>query len=87
MIKERQKEGIAAAIAAGKKFGRPKSLTDTELRSLKAKRGAGMSIRALQDQFNLSKSTVYRLTRSQNVVIDSDDGAGSNSQAKLTKGK
>ena len=84
MIKERQREGIAAAIAAGKQFGRPRSLTDTQLRSLRAKRGAGKSIRELQDEFNLSKSTVYRLTsKSPNkncegmAVCKSKSGAGS----------
>lgn len=66
MIKERQREGIAAAIAAGKRFGRPKSLNDRQLRSLRAKRGAGKSIRELQDEFNLSKASVYRLTQSKN---------------------
>ena len=72
MIKERQREGIAAAIAAGKRFGRPKSLTDSQLRSLRAKRGAGKSIRELQDEFNLSKSTVYRLTRSKIAPRDKE---------------
>jgi len=61
ILKERQKEGISAAIAAGKKFGRPKLLNDSQLRSLKAKRGSGATIRQLQDEFNLSRSTVYRL--------------------------
>ena len=28
MIRERQREGIAAALDAGKQFGRPRSLTD-----------------------------------------------------------
>lgn len=92
MIKERQREGIAAAIAAGKRFGRPKSLTDSQLRSLKAKRGAGKSIRQLQDEFNLSKSTVYRLTRTKKNPVNNEGVGVSNSpqqadQSDLTKEK
>ena len=61
MIRERQREGIAAAKAAGKKLGRP-GMTDDQLKSLRAKRAAGETIRSLQDQFNLSRASVYRLT-------------------------
>ena len=61
MIRERQREGIAAAKAAGKKLGRP-GMTDDQLKSLRAKRAAGESVRALQDEFNLSRASVYRLT-------------------------
>ena len=93
MIKERQREGIAAAIAAGTRFGRPKALSESQLRSLRAKRGAGVSIRLLQDEFNLSKSTVYRLTRSMKEVECSaerdseyDTRSGEN-PANLTEGK
>ena len=61
MIRERQREGIAAAKAAGKKLGRP-GLDAAQIKSLKAKRKAGLSIRQLQDEFNLSRASVYRLT-------------------------
>ena len=61
MIRERQREGIAAAKAAGKKLGRP-GMTDDQLKSLRAKRAAGESVRSLQDEFNLSRASVYRLT-------------------------
>jgi DNA invertase Pin-like site-specific DNA recombinase len=61
MIRERQREGIAAAKAAGKKMGRP-GLDDSKIKSLKARRAAGVSIRELQDEFNLSRASVYRLT-------------------------
>ena len=61
MIRERQREGIAAAKAAGKRLGRP-GITDKQLKSLRAKRASGESIRSLQDEFNLSRASVYRLT-------------------------
>lgn len=62
MIRERQREGIAAAKAAGKAFGRPSGMTDKQIKSLKAKRKAGTPIKTLQDEFNLSRASVYRLT-------------------------
>lgn len=61
MIRERQREGIAAAKASGKHIGRP-SLGDKQLKSLRAKRKQGVSVRELQDQFNVSRASVYRLT-------------------------
>ena len=61
MIRERQREGIAAAKAAGKQLGRP-GLNPAQIKSLKARRKAGASIRELQDEFDLSRASVYRLT-------------------------
>lgn len=62
MIRERQREGIAAAKAAGKTMGRPSGLDAKQLKSLKAKRASGVAIRQLQDEFNLSRASVYRLS-------------------------
>jgi DNA invertase Pin-like site-specific DNA recombinase len=62
MIRERQREGYEAARANGVKMGRPSALSDNQLKSLKAKRASGATIRSLQDEFNLSRASVYRLT-------------------------
>ena len=62
LIRERQREGIAAAKAAGKHLGRPSGLSDKQLQRLRAKRKKGVCVRDLQDQFNLSRASVYRLT-------------------------
>jgi len=62
MIRERQREGIAAAKAKGKHMGRPSGIDDKQLKSLKAKRAAGVAIKQLQDEFNLSRASVYRLS-------------------------
>jgi len=62
MISERQKEGIAAAKSRGQHMGRPSELDAKQLKSLKAKRKAGKAVRELQDEFNLSRASVYRLT-------------------------
>lgn len=65
IIRERQREGIAAARAKaqseGKKYGSAK-LSPKEIKSLKAKRAKGLSVRDLMNQFNLSRASVYRLT-------------------------
>ena len=62
MIRERQREGIAAAKSAGKHMGRPSELDAKQLKSLKAKRKAGVAVKTLQDEFDLSRASVYRLT-------------------------
>ena len=62
MIRERQREGIAAAKAAGKQLGRKRSLDDKDTKRLRAKRAKGVGVRDLQDEFNISRATVYRLT-------------------------
>ena len=62
MIRERQREGIAAAKAAGKQLGRKRSLDDKDTKRLRAKRAKGVGVRDLQDEFNISRATVYLLT-------------------------
>ncbi len=62
MIRERQREGVAAAKAKGKHMGRPSGLDAKQLKSLKAKKLAGVAVKQLQDEFNLSRASVYRLT-------------------------
>ena len=62
MIRERQREGVAAAKAMGKHMGRPSGLDAKQLKSLKAKKLAGVAVKQLQDEFNLSRASVYRLT-------------------------
>jgi len=62
MIRERQREGIIAAKAKGTHMGRPSAVDAKQLKSLKAKRKAGVDVRQLQDEFNLSRASVYRLT-------------------------
>ena len=62
MIRERQREGIAAAKAAGKKLGRKGALGDKDIKRLRAKRTKGVSVRDLQGEFNISRASVYRLT-------------------------
>ena len=60
MIRERQREGIAAAKAAGKPFGRTATLNDRDIKRLRAKKAKGATIKELTDEFNVSRSTIWR---------------------------
>ncbi|UGB46595.1 recombinase family protein [Frateuria edaphi] len=58
---ERQKAGIEAAMSAGVKFGRKKSLTDEQKLTIRRLREQeGFSIAQLQTRFHVSRATVYR---------------------------
>ncbi|GAC80832.1 Site-specific DNA recombinase [Gordonia malaquae] len=60
IIKERQREGIAIAKAAGKyKGGQPK-LTDEQAGELARRKAAGESMAALAREYGVSRQTAYR---------------------------
>ena len=59
--KERQLEGIAKAKAKGVQFGRRAVLNVEQVLQMKKKRAEGILIRELMQEYNLSKSSVYRL--------------------------
>ena len=61
LIKERQKEGIEAARAAGKHVGRPAKLTGGQLIELTRRFDAGESATKLSKEFGVSRASVYRL--------------------------
>lgn len=58
---ERQVEGIAKAQANGVKFGAKAKLTPEQVGELKRKRSKGVQIKDLMSEYNLGKTTVYRL--------------------------
>lgn len=61
LIKERQREGIEAAKRAGKRLGRRKALTDTQVSELRAKAASGVSsCTALAREFGISRASLYR---------------------------
>jgi DNA invertase Pin-like site-specific DNA recombinase len=65
IMDEKRKDGIAAARAKGKKFGRPRVVTDkieAEARHLKA---AGHGAPEIARRLNLGVSTTYRLLAEQ----------------------
>jgi DNA invertase Pin-like site-specific DNA recombinase len=59
LIKERQKEGIAAAQAAGKRFGRPAVLTDEKVAEIKRRLAQGEAKTALAREFGVARQTLY----------------------------
>ena len=61
LIAERRNEGIAKAKEKGVKFGRREKLTPAQLEDLRARHRAGESRQDLMRDFEISKSTFYRL--------------------------
>jgi DNA invertase Pin-like site-specific DNA recombinase len=59
--KERQADGIAAALNRGVKFGAKPKLTDDQVQQMKEERQSGVLIRELRAKYGLSRATVYRL--------------------------
>jgi DNA invertase Pin-like site-specific DNA recombinase len=59
MILERQREGIAAAKAAGKPTGRPERLTPADVERIKARCAKGESKSALAAEYKVSRGTLY----------------------------
>lgn len=61
MIKERQAEGIAAAIDRGVKFGAPAKLAPGKVAELKARVAAGEDKSKIAKEFGISRPTLYKL--------------------------
>ena len=61
MIRERQREGIAAAKREGRKLGRKKALTPEQERELCASATAGAKKKELAVRYGVSRPTVYRI--------------------------
>lgn len=59
LIRERQREGIAAAKAQGKRMGRAKALTPGQVEAIKGRIAAGESKKALAAEFGVSRQTLY----------------------------
>ena len=58
--RDRQMDGISHARKSGVKFGRKKSLTDTQVVEMRQKRTDGLLIKDLMTHYGLSKASVYR---------------------------
>jgi len=57
---ERQADGITKAKDRGVKFGRKKGLSEDQVEELRGKRRDGVLIRDLMEEYEVSKSTIYR---------------------------
>ncbi len=60
LIRERQREGIAAAKAAGKPLGRRAALTPAQIAEAKSRRAGGESAASLAKAFGISRATMYQ---------------------------
>jgi DNA invertase Pin-like site-specific DNA recombinase len=63
MILERQREGIAAAKAAGKPTGRPERLKPADVEKIRVRIAAGESKAALAAEFKVARGTLYAALR------------------------
>lgn len=62
LIRERQREGIAAAKKAGKRLGRPGKLTPEQVVELRTRAAApGADKKALAAEYGISRQTLYAL--------------------------
>ena len=59
LIKERQKEGIAAARKAGKNFGRKKSLSVSQIAEIRQRANSGSPKTLLAAEYGISRTTLY----------------------------
>ncbi len=59
LIRERQREGIAAAQASGKRIGAPSKISPETLAEIRGKLGQGASKKALAAEYGISRTTLY----------------------------
>ena len=60
MIKERQREGIAAAKKAGKQIGAKAKLSAAQIIEIKALLAAGETKKAVAEKFGITRPTLYK---------------------------
>jgi DNA invertase Pin-like site-specific DNA recombinase len=63
--RERQREGILAAQAKGKHFGRTKMLTPAQVTEMHQLRASGMPVAELKKHYGLTRTSIYRYLASQ----------------------
>lgn len=63
LIRERQREGIAAAKKAGKRLGRKPALGDDQVREIMDRMKAGETVTSLANEYGISRETVYQALR------------------------
>lgn len=61
MIRERQREGIAAARKQGKRIGAKPKLTSEQVKELARRMASGEQKKALANEFGISRQTLYNL--------------------------
>ena len=73
LIRERQAEGIAFAMAKGTNFGRPPKLTEEQksriCKAWQSKAETGETISSLAKKFNVSRATVHNVISSSAQAV------------------
>lgn len=65
LLVERTHAGIARAKSAGKRFGRPPTLSDEQKQAVIERIQAGSSISAIAREFNTTRQTILRVKQNQ----------------------
>jgi DNA invertase Pin-like site-specific DNA recombinase len=66
---ERQRDGIQKAKERGVKFGKRKKLNPQQVAELQERREQGVLIKTLMQDYDLSKSSVYRYLNQEAEVV------------------
>ncbi len=61
LIRERQREGIEAAKAKGKKLGAPTKLTSEQMTAIKTRAATGEDKSKIAKEFGISRPTLYKI--------------------------
>jgi len=61
LIRERQREGIEAAKAKGKKLGAPSKLTGEQMTAIKTRAATGEDKSKIAKEFGISRPTLYKI--------------------------
>ena len=69
---ERQMDGIKKAKERGVRFGRQKTLTTTQIATLRQRRTHGVLIKTLMHDYGLSKASVYRYLRETHASLSGE---------------
>ena len=65
LIRERQREGIAAAKAAGKQVGAPSKLNPEMIAAIREKAATRISRKALAEEYGISRTTLYAVLNAE----------------------
>lgn len=68
LIKERQAEGIAAAKARGRKFGRPSTNAENMDTAIRLYQDGGLSVDEICERAGVSRSPLYRAIKEQGIT-------------------
>lgn len=67
LIKERQAEGIAAAKARGRKFGRPATDASKMEKAIKLYKDSNLSVKEICEHTGVSRAPLYRELKERNI--------------------